>query len=322
MSGEERTVIPLTLKQRQLVRENIGLVAVHIRRNLHNLAVPRRDREREDLFQEGCLGLMQAAVTYRHDSGIAFAAYALPRIHNAVSQALHRRFCTVYIPRRKPSPRDPDEPAAKTRHEPNRPNVRSLDIEGAGRLEDTRRHRPDTATTETIGERLRGKYERAAQAASRRIAAKTSRRGDRDKLVRVLMDERLLVPDDESRVALRSIARQTKSSYARVAQCEQLLKDSIRDILSADPEFHELRRRARSQHHGTEKPIDTELEQDLVFASTAEFMRRFRRATREERGRILATLLEVSPGDLEDLLFDRVTGLPAEARETLLHETG
>jgi len=321
MSGEEETVIPMTLKQRQLVRENIGLVGVHIRRNLHNLAVPRRDREREDLFQEGCLGLMQAAVTYRHESGIAFAAYALPRIHNAVSQALLRKFCTVYVPPTRRSPRDPANATADTMHQPPRPNVRSLDIGAVGALVDHRRHRPETENSETIGERLRSKYERAAQTSTRRIAGKTSTRGDRDELLRILMEERLLVPDEESRAALRSIARQTESSYARVAQCEQLLKDSIRHILSSDPEFHELRRRARSHHHGTEKPIDGDMELDLASASTTEFIRRFRLATRIEKGSLLASLLEVSPADLEDLLFGRVTRLTTQARETLLHET-
>jgi len=194
-------------------------------------------------------------------------------------------------------------------------------IEDIGPRLRTQRHRPETENSETIGERLRSKYERAAQTSTRRIAGKTSTRGDRDELLRILMEERLLVPDEESRAALRSIARQTESSYARVAQCEQLLKDSIRHILSSDPEFHELRRRARSHHHGTEKPIDGDMELDLASASTTEFIRRFRRATRIEKGSLLASLLEVSPADLEDLLFGRVTRLTTQARETLLHET-
>jgi len=42
--------------QQELVRRNVGLVAVHLKRHVGDLAVPRRDREYEDLFQEGCLG--------------------------------------------------------------------------------------------------------------------------------------------------------------------------------------------------------------------------------------------------------------------------
>ncbi len=65
----------------------MGLVAVHLRRYVANLGEPRRDREWEDLFQEGCIGLIRATVRFRPERGITFAAFALPRIHNAVSKA-------------------------------------------------------------------------------------------------------------------------------------------------------------------------------------------------------------------------------------------
>ena len=98
MSGGERERVPLTDEQRRLVRENIGLVSVHLRRYVGNLAFPRRDREWDDLFQEGCLGLIQAAAAFRQERGIPFAAFALARIHNAVSRALHCKFSTVHVP--------------------------------------------------------------------------------------------------------------------------------------------------------------------------------------------------------------------------------
>lgn len=98
MSGGERERVPLTDEQQRLVRENIGLVSVHLRRYVGNLAFPRRDREWDDLFQEGCLGLIQAAVAFRQERGIPFAAFALARIHNAVSRALHCKFSTVHVP--------------------------------------------------------------------------------------------------------------------------------------------------------------------------------------------------------------------------------
>ena len=94
---------PLTEEQRRLVRENIGLVGVHLRRHLADLAVPRRDREGDDLFQEGCLGLVQAARRFDPEGGIAFPAYALPRIHKAVSKALYRKFATVRVPPKRRS---------------------------------------------------------------------------------------------------------------------------------------------------------------------------------------------------------------------------
>ena len=77
-SGTKQPAAPLTDEQRRLVRKNIGLVAVHLRRYVRNLEVPRSDREWEDLFQEGCLALIRAALTFRTERGIPFAAFALP----------------------------------------------------------------------------------------------------------------------------------------------------------------------------------------------------------------------------------------------------
>ncbi|MCC7293149.1 MAG: hypothetical protein IT449_13905 [Phycisphaerales bacterium] len=86
--------------QRRLVADNCGLVAVHLRRHVFNLREPRRDREWEDLFQEGCIGLLRAAVRFDEAAGIPFAAFALPRIHQAVSLAIQERFSLVRDPGR------------------------------------------------------------------------------------------------------------------------------------------------------------------------------------------------------------------------------
>ena len=87
--------------QRRRVRENLGLVGLHLRKHVRNLRTPRREREWEDLFQEGCLGLIRAAVDFAPEREIPFAAFALPRIHHAVSLALQSRFTLIRPPRRK-----------------------------------------------------------------------------------------------------------------------------------------------------------------------------------------------------------------------------
>ena len=92
VSEQEQLSTTLTDEQRRLVRDNVGLVAVHLRRNVVNLLHPKWEREWDDLFQEGCLGLIRAATAYRAERGIPFAAFALPRIHNAVSRAIQSKF--------------------------------------------------------------------------------------------------------------------------------------------------------------------------------------------------------------------------------------
>ena len=86
----------LTPAQRDLVAANLGLVGVHMRRVSCRVS-PMRDRERDDLFQEGYLGLITAAQRYTPAHHMPFAAFAIPRIHNAVSMALHHRFRTVRV---------------------------------------------------------------------------------------------------------------------------------------------------------------------------------------------------------------------------------
>ncbi len=376
----------MTDEQRGLVADNVGLVRVHLRRYVRPFGGPQRDREWEDLFQEGCLGLIRAATTYSASRGIPFAAYALPRIHNAVSRALHERFATVKIPvkrRRRavgdrhspdaPSPIGDDASSASTRgavdqsatsiapgdcghgwrkrrhggtgNADSRPSDRDGPSEAVGcRLsEETTGHagpkvrsmsdehirglvargRPDrdSGDGETIGFRLRGKYERAAWAAGAVISSATSRRGDRDKLVRVLLEERLLIPDDRERTALRQIARETKSSYARVAQCDKQIAEETRRRLESDPEFIALRQYARSDEAGTEQRITTEMESDLVDVAAKEMANRFRRGTPDQQSDMIDRLLQESGADAERLISDQVRRLPPERRERLLQAT-
>ncbi len=387
---------PLTDEQSRLVNENLGLVGVHLRRHVHDLTRPRRDREWEDLFQEGCLGLIDAARRYRPERGIPFAAFALPRIHNAVRRALSTKFATVYVPPQRPTrksvprggepvPQDGEavpqrgksdldtglkpvpnsgrsDPRAgrndADRHEltsigkrrsavasagdpfsadnrrtirdrepeidnpqstvRDRPSVRSLSETEELGLVSRRRSDPERPPGRTISSLLRDKYECALHAAADALAGQTSTRGDRDKLVRILTEERFLVPHDDARRPLRQIARDTHSSYARVAQCDQRLSGEIRRSLEADPEFRELQRRMRSDPLGGDVPVDERLEHELVLASTEEFVRRFRRADEPTRAGVLHSVLEVSHGDIEDLVRSRFVRLPGSARAKLL----
>lgn len=387
----------LTNEQRGLVRDNMGLVGVHLRRNVVNLSHPKHKREWDDLFQEGCLGLIRAATAFRQERGIPFASFALPRIHNAVSRALQTKFDTIYSPpprtRRKPPPRPRGTPPSTERTPPvppndtpspgvrrdresrlpknsvwssglpdrvdahpatpsprplplgggeglsERPFTRPVRQRGRGVIGDARMQRgrgvlkgpralyrkhpgappeADPAHRQTIGERLREKYERAVKAAAQTESSRASRRGDRKRLVRALVEERFLVPEESSRRPLRHIARDTRSSYGRVADCDKQLNVEIRRTLEADPEFRALQRISKTDPVGAELSIDEDLERQLAGITAAEFTRRFAVAPRDVRASMLQTLLELSPGDLAEIVQSRIASLPTDARERLL----
>jgi hypothetical protein len=275
---------------------------------------------------------------------MAFAAYALPRIHNAVSRGLQRKFSTVYVPanrgdrrsrgkRQSPSDResrgdresrvdraslDPAGPGEVGRKAGPKTYSMSDDLEAC--LADPRRHEPDGAGCETVGQRLRGKYERAVRAVGEALCAENWGRGDRDQLVRLLTEERLLVPHDEAKRPLRQIARETRSSYARVSQCERQMGESVRATLEADPEFAELERQRRLDPAGGDVPIDADVERELTRASTERLVRRFFEADVVERARILEAVLQVSWDGMRGIIRSRLDGLGPQERERLVHE--
>ena len=320
MDERRKTTGPLTTDQRRLVRDNMGLVMVHLRRFVRYFPNPHREREWEDLFQEGCLGLIQAAITFREERGIPFAAFALPRIHHAVSRAIHTKFSTVTVPTPVGrSARRASNSDSRT-VERKRPKVHGLSDEAGARLADRVRHHPGGggAEVETINDRLRGKYERALDHAASVLAQGASTRGDRDELVAILTQERFLVPQEDARMALRQIARQTRSSYARVAQCDKQLGEAVRRQLASDPEFRALRRRARAETRSTDTPIDEDLERTLVHASATEFMELLERAAPTDQAHMIHNLLMMSRHDMHDLVRAGVTCLPPLARESLM----
>jgi len=346
----------MTDEQRRLVRDNVGLVAVHLRRNVVNLLHPNWKGEWDELFQEGCMGLIRAATAFRAERGIPFAAFALPRIHNAVSRAMLTKFNTVNVPPPRPKrsslgkertpPRMPHHGAESIgvrRDEEARgpkvlgmsgdpsdrvgvctksPSPCSLHQRGRGVLRDptSPRQAPDAnpAQQPTVGERLRDKYERAVKEAAQTVSCRASTRGDRERLVRALVEERFLVPEEDSRRPLRHIALDTRSSYSRVFDCDRQLHEEIRRTLEADPEFYALRRLSKADPVGGRRSIDENLERRLAGITAAEFTRRYSAAPRDERASMLQSLLEESPGFLEEIVQSRVAALPTDARERLL----
>ena len=110
-AGPAAALPVLTPEQQSLVSANIGLVGVHLRNRVPTPRQPTRQREYEDLFQEGCVALARAASSYDASQHGSFAAYALPRIRGAIHAALYEYFTTIRVPTRacKNAKRDPSD---------------------------------------------------------------------------------------------------------------------------------------------------------------------------------------------------------------------
>lgn len=317
-SSEGGAAPRLSASQQALVQGNLGLIGVHLRRHVPNLAVVRRDREYDDLFQEGCLGLMRAAARWDPACGIPFAAFAFPRIHNAISLALKCKFSTVYVPPRFGSKRENANDGNAANTDVARPREYSLSEAQWLNLTETPAGEPVVSCGETIGDRVRDKYERAVRSGVETLKGRASVRGDREELLEIAVRERMLVPNEEMRRSLRQIARETKSSYARVAQCSTQLADEVKAALSGDPEFGELLRRARNHADGFAAPMDACTERALTEVGARAYGRRFEHADEEDRARLVYALMRRMDFDMGGFVRDGFGKLERAQREQLL----
>lgn len=307
----------LTDRQQRLVEANIGLVHVHLSRFVDVRQPPTRSREADDLYQEGLLGLMRAAATFDPDRHGAFAAFALPRIHSAVSQALYEQFSTVRVPakvqRQAARARSTTEPGEM--NQPGRPpTVRAL-----GEYQDQLVARGsglsvsgDTANGATVGQRLRDVYIAALRAAAAAWLPTQRTRADRQELVERLINDRLLIPEPEHRTTLRQIARDLGSSTSYVRDCEQALLQQIGCVLDTDPEARALQQTARRSEHGYATPIDEALQIRLQRVMHEAFLQRFARLDEVQQGAILIHLVRDAGEDPGEITAEMLTRLSDE----------
>jgi len=331
----------LTEPQRRRVEENLGLVGLHLRRHVRGKGAPTRDCEREDLFQEGCLGLLQAARNYGDAMGMSFAAFALPRIRTAVGRALESGFTTVGRPR---YPRKSRRGAAVAAPEDpgGLPIAVSLDFEPQDRRADPR-HRPidsgqGTAPSacrsngqadadrapglETVGSRLRDHYLRCVLRAAEELKRHRPMRGDRSELVDRVVCERLLIPEPHARTSMRRLSREAGCSYARVAQCEQRLVQKVRAELGDDLIFARLREEARHRTEGMDAPIEPDLERELEDLRIERFVTRLSAAALPARAAGLLRLIESAGADVADVARSVIGAAAPERRASLLADPG
>ncbi len=87
--------------QRDLVANHLWLIKLHIVRRVPGAARGTRTQIWDDLYQEGCLGLIDAARRYDPARGIPFVAFALPRIHTAISRYLREGSALIRVPRER-----------------------------------------------------------------------------------------------------------------------------------------------------------------------------------------------------------------------------
>lgn len=301
--------------RRRLVDANVHLVGVHLSRNVRLPRQPSRYGDYDDLFQEGCVALVEAARAYEPGRHGDFGPYALSRIHYAVSHYLYEGFRVVRIPatvQKLMRKRDADGGGLPKEVAMPWPD----DFAGrAGRG----RQRPDGPT---VGEAWRVHYEAAVREAERELKRSPRCRPGRVRLIERFVEEWLLIPEPDDRVAKRELARQMSCSVGCVNGLERQLVRMIRKRLEDDAEAAELRRCAAGSDEGWGEELSETVRRRVVSAGAAGFAEKFEGAERRERGVVLLAMLEGLGVDVEQVAAGCYRRLDDERRADVRRMVG
>jgi len=248
--------VPLTAlsgAQRDLVERHLPLVRHTLKRNRHLIRVGRDARDGAELFQEGCLALIEAVRNHDTARHGHFADYAMARIHFALSRYVHEREYAVRVPfitQRRRKPTSPDHQA----DQPPLPTVVRMNEQAAPAVR--RPGRSGGALEEpTIGELLGERIDVAMRQVSDQL--KQGRRcapGIREVVERCVR-ERWSVPEPEARTSIRQLAKDLNCSVGRITHCEERFKKGMATALNDDPQYRTLKRKAAASRHGVHQRI-------------------------------------------------------------------
>jgi hypothetical protein len=145
---------------------------------------------------------------------------------------------------------------------------------------------------ETVSQRVREIYIAAVRQAARLAmhAKPASRHASAD--IDLIVEERLLIPNEEFRCSLRQLARRAGCSYARIAYGEKRLTDMDRTRLEGDEELALLLQTAHRSPAGWDTVIDRELAEQLESLQLSSFFKCVESLPRQEQTVVLAEVLE------------------------------
>lgn len=254
----KEAAIPLTAlsgAQRDLVERHLPLVRHTLKRNRHLIRVGRDARDSHELFQEGCLALIEAVRNHDTARHGHFAAYAMARIHFALSRYVHEREYAVRVPfitqrRRKPGL------ATDGRRSEQAPLPTVVRISDQAPQAARRQARSSSASGDpTVGELVRERIDSAMRQVTDQL--KQGRRcapGIREVVERCVR-ERWSVPEPEARTSIRQLAKALNCSVGRITHCEERFKKQMAATLNDDPVYGALARKAASSQHGMRQHV-------------------------------------------------------------------
>ncbi|MBK8269782.1 MAG: hypothetical protein IPK83_16400 [Planctomycetes bacterium] len=240
---------PLSERQRRGVARHIPLVKLTLRRHFPQRIRAAHGRDLHELFQEGCLALVQAVRSHDRRRHGPFPAYAMARIHFAVSAFAHEQAHVVRVPfiaqRRRRSRRQESAvapPVFMRLSDALPPRRRN------GRPQNSIRRaaaKPRDYATETASETIRQKLEDAFALAVAEASDAARGRADAPAIFARCLSERWLIPEPDSKTPIRRLAEELRCSVGRITHCEERVRRSVARRLGEDESLLSLTRLAK-----------------------------------------------------------------------------
>ncbi len=258
MKCHEKRALPLvalSVRQRELVEHNLPLVHLTLRR--FGTFTHRQSSDRRELFQEGCLALMEAIRSHDPERHGRFAAYAMARMRFAMSVYAHERSNLIRIPFITQRRRKKRLAEATNNGHPleSLPHIVQMGDQGMSpRREDQRHHQTekfahaDAATT--IGDLVRECYDRVMACVIREMLSAPRCTPRTRTVVASCREERWTIPEPEEQTSIRQLAQRLNCSPSCVTHCEERFRHKLAKGLEADLIFRRLRWIGRRRSSG------------------------------------------------------------------------
>ena len=247
----------MSARQCQFVENNLPLVYLTLRRHRYLTDHHRAGREPKELFQEGSLALMEAVRMHDPIRHGEFAAFAMARIHFAISRYVHEYTGAIRVPfitqRRRKKNREEKE---CDRHRPAPlPRVVSMKDgrHGTTRLRTSIRevhHASSVQDEVTIGDMIRERFDRAMREVARDMKNSPRCTQDNSDVIERCLEERWSVPEPTARTSIRQLAKSLSCSAGRVTYYEERFRKKLAAALNGDETYRTLTRIAKLKPEG------------------------------------------------------------------------
>lgn len=247
----------MSARQCRVVECNLPLVYLTLQRHRYLSDRQRTGREPKELFQEGSLALIEAVRTHDANRHGEFAAFAMARIHFAISRYVHEYASAIRVPfitqrrRRKNQSEEMND-----RRKPD-PLPRVVSMKHARKsvayqaTSESDSNPPSTKFERTtIGDLIRERYDRAVREVASELKNSPRCSQDRRHLIERCVEERWNVPEPTARTSIRKLAKSLSCSVGRITHCEERFRKRLATVLIGDETYQKLKQLAKEKPEG------------------------------------------------------------------------